>query len=44
VIKRAVALELAIRKTISHTDVTALMTTKPDDKEWQIVPKKAARS
>jgi hypothetical protein len=43
VVKRAVAPEPATRKTISHTDVTALMAIKPSSKEWQTVPKKAAR-
>jgi hypothetical protein len=44
VVKRAVAFKSAIRKTILHTDITALITTKSDDKEWQTVSKKAVRS
>jgi hypothetical protein len=35
--------EPAARKTVSHADVTALIATRPDDKDWQTVLKKATR-
>jgi hypothetical protein len=43
-VKRAVvSSESAVKKTVSHTDITVLIATKSDDKDWQTVLKKATR-
>ena len=33
VVKKAVAFELVIRKTVLHADVTVLIITRPDSKD-----------